>query len=79
LIGKAGRQTQRAFWSFISGAVPRASGVAWLLTVLLVGSVLLQLVIQYRLNFWSRDFFDAFGRRDDPTLRAQALIFSVMA
>jgi len=25
--------------------------------------VLLQFVIQYRLHYWSRDFFDAFGRR----------------
>jgi putative ATP-binding cassette transporter len=41
--------------------------------------VLLQLVIQYRLNYWSRDFFDAFGRRDGPTLRAQALIFLPLA
>jgi hypothetical protein len=24
----------------------------------------LQLALQYRLNYWSRDFFDAFGRRD---------------
>lgn len=52
---------------------------AWLLTALLVGAVLLQLAIQYRLNYWSRDFFDAFGRRDGPTLRAQALIFLPLA
>lgn len=39
---------------------------AWrdrILLVLLLGSVLLQLVIQYRLNYWGRDFFDAFGLR----------------
>ena len=52
---------------------------AWLLTGLLVGFVLLQLAIQYRLNLWSRDFFDAFGRRDGPALRAQALIFLPLA
>ena len=52
---------------------------AWLLTALLVGAVLLQLAIQYRLNYWSRDFFDAFGRRDSDTVRAQALIFLPLA
>lgn len=52
---------------------------AWLLTALLVGAVFLQLAIQYRLNYWSRDFFDAFGRRDSDTLRAQALIFLPLA
>jgi putative ATP-binding cassette transporter len=41
--------------------------------------VLLQLAIQYRLNYWSRDFFDAFGRRDGSTLRAQALAFLPLA
>ncbi|MFI4997428.1 MAG: ABC transporter, partial [Hyphomicrobiales bacterium] len=52
---------------------------AWLLTALLVASVLLQLAIQYRLSYWSRDFFDAFGRRDGAILRAQALIFLPLA
>jgi putative ATP-binding cassette transporter len=49
------------------------------LAALLVASVLLQLAIQYRLNYWSRDFFDAFGRRDGSTLRAQAVIFLPLA
>jgi ABC-type uncharacterized transport system fused permease/ATPase subunit len=43
---------------------------AWLLTGLLVGCVMVQLAIQYRLNLWSRDFLDAFGRRDGTGLRA---------
>jgi hypothetical protein len=34
------------------------------LAALPVARVLLQLAIQYRLNYGSRDFFDAFGRRD---------------
>ena len=50
-----------------------------MLAALLVASVLLQLAIQYRLNYWSRDFFDAFGRRDGSTLRAQAVIFLPLA
>jgi len=53
--------------------------VAWLFTALLIGSVVLQLVLQYRLNYWSRDFFDAFGRRDAPALRAESLSFLALA
>jgi putative ATP-binding cassette transporter len=68
------------FWRSASGFWCGSSAwTAWLLTALLVASVLLQLVIQYRLNYWSRDFFDAFGRRDGPALRAQALIFLPLA
>jgi len=68
------------FWRSASGfwRGPTARG-SWLLTALLVGTVLGQLAIQYRLNYWSRDFFDAFGRRDGPALRAQALFFLPLA
>jgi putative ATP-binding cassette transporter len=68
------------FWRTASGfwRGPSAWRV-WLLTALLVGTMLLQLAIQYRLNYWSRDFFDAFGRRDASTLRAQALAFLPLA
>ena len=55
------------FWRSASGfwRAPNASG-ARLLTATLIGSAVLQLALQYRLNYWSRDFFDAFGRRDGP-------------
>ena len=46
---------------------------------MLIGGTVLQLALQYRLNYWSRDFFDAFGRRDGATLRAQALLFLLLA
>jgi len=39
----------------------------------------LQLAVQYRLIYWSRDFFDAFGRRDGATLRVQALLLLLLA
>ncbi len=68
------------FWRTASGFWHGpTTWTAWLLTALLVGAVLLQLAIQYRLNYWSRDFFDAFGRRESATLRAQALIFLPLA
>ena len=66
-------RTARGFW--------RESGAsrAWLLTGALTGSTLLQLALQFRLNYWSRDFFDAFGRRDGSELRTQALLFLLLA
>ncbi len=47
--------------------------------LMLFGSVVLQLALQYRLNYWNRDFFDAFGRRDSSALWAQALLFLLLA
>jgi putative ATP-binding cassette transporter len=68
------------FWRAASGFWHGAgSRQAWHLTAMLLASVLLQLAIQYRLNFWGRDFFDAFGRRDELALRAQALMFLPLA
>ena len=45
----------------------------------LLGGAVLQLALQYRLNYWSRDFFDAFGRRDGSALWTQALLFLLLA
>jgi putative ATP-binding cassette transporter len=68
------------YWRCASGfwRGPSARKARWL-AALLLATVLLQLAIQYRLNYWSRDFFDAFGRRDGATLEAQALIFLPLA
>ena len=68
------------FWRTASGfwRAPNAAG-AWLLTAVLIGSTVLQLALQYRLNYWSRDFFDAFGRRDGPALWTEALLFPLLA
>ncbi len=68
------------FWASASGfwSTPGTSR-AWLLTATLIGSTLLQLALQYRLNYWSRDFFDAFGRRDAGALRVEAQFFLLLA
>jgi ABC-type uncharacterized transport system fused permease/ATPase subunit len=52
---------------------------AWALTVFLVLIVLLQLLVQYLLNFWNRHFFDALGRRDAAALWRQAFMFAPLA
>jgi len=47
--------------------------------LVLACSVILQLGLQYRLNYWSRDFFDAFGRRDSSALWSEAVWFLLLA
>jgi putative ATP-binding cassette transporter len=68
------------FWRSASGfwRGPRAWG-AWLLVTVLIATVLLQLLTQYALNYWNRDFFNAIGRRDAAELWIQALRFVPLA
>jgi putative ATP-binding cassette transporter len=74
------RQLLSRFWQSASGFWSgRSAWRAWPLVVLLVATVLLQLWVQYRLNFWNRDFFDAIGRRDAAGVWEQALRFVPLA
>jgi len=57
---------------------PSAAPV-WALTVALVVTVILQLAVQYQLNFWNRDFFDALSRKDAAGLWTQIWIFLPLA
>lgn len=68
------------FWRSAAGfwRAPKAR-TAWVVTAILIGSTVLQLALQYRLNYWSRDFFDAFGRRDGAALRVEAFLFPLFA
>ena len=77
---EADRLRASRFWRTATGfwRPPGAAG-AWGLTAVLISATALQLALQYRLNFWSRDFFDAFGRRDGVTLRAATLLFPLLA
>jgi putative ATP-binding cassette transporter len=68
------------FWKSASGFWRgRAAWSAWLLVTLLIANVLLQLLTQYGLNFWNRDFFNAIGRKDAAQLWVQALRFVPLA
>jgi vitamin B12/bleomycin/antimicrobial peptide transport system ATP-binding/permease protein len=49
------------------------------LITLLIATVLLQLLTQYGLNFWNRDFFNAISRKDAADLWIQALRFVPLA
>lgn len=52
----------RRFWATARGYW-RSSGV-WMLLAMLAAGVVLQLLVQYKLNYWNRDFFDALEARD---------------
>jgi putative ATP-binding cassette transporter len=68
------------FWriaaGFWSGATAR---LAWTLSCLLVLAVALQLYVQYKLNFWSRDFFNAVEQKNATLLWTYALTFVPLA
>ncbi len=68
------------FWQSASGFW-RGPGAwrTWLLVAVLVATVLLQLLTQYALNYWNRDFFNAIGRKDGAELWTQALRFIPLA
>jgi vitamin B12/bleomycin/antimicrobial peptide transport system ATP-binding/permease protein len=51
----------------------------WGLIGLLTAAVLLQLLVQYWLNLWNRDFFNALERKDSSALWAQAQLFIPLA
>lgn len=63
------------FWASASGFWRGfASCRIWLLVALLIGIVVAQLYVQFRFNYWNRDFFDALERRDSALLRFEALL-----
>jgi vitamin B12/bleomycin/antimicrobial peptide transport system ATP-binding/permease protein len=66
----------RRFWQSACGFWKGASAWrVWLLTVLLFIAVILQLLIQFWLNYWNRDFFNAIQQRDTVAVWTQAKIF----
>lgn len=52
---------------------------AWSLFGLLIILILLQLFIQYLINFWNRDFFNALDKRDVSLLWREAKLFLPLA
>jgi len=76
----AEKQLLARFWRSASGFwLGRSARLAWFLVAVLIATVILQLLTQYALNFWNRDFFDAIGHRDREELWNQALRFPPLA
>jgi ABC-type uncharacterized transport system fused permease/ATPase subunit len=68
------------FWQTASGFwLGRSAWVAWLLACSLLVLILVQLMVQYRLNYWNRDFFNALQRRDAAALQFEALVLVPLA
>ncbi|MCB8820172.1 ABC transporter ATP-binding protein/permease [Microvirga rosea] len=68
------------FWQAASGfwkGVRR--GEAWFLTLSLLTIILGQLFVQYRLNVWNRDIFNALEKRDVSLVGHLALLFVPLA
>ena len=63
--GLVGGRSMRRFWRMSRGFLSRKTTFhPWALIALLMAGVTLQLALQYRLNLWNRDFFNALERRD---------------
>jgi putative ATP-binding cassette transporter len=68
------------FWRIAAGFWRGSTApLARVLSLLLVLCVALQLYVQYKLNFWSRDFFNAVEQKSAALLWAQALTFAPLA
>lgn len=61
------------FWSGPSRWIP------WALIGLLVACIVLQLLVQVRLNLWNRDFFNALERRDGGEIWHQTYLLPAFA
>jgi vitamin B12/bleomycin/antimicrobial peptide transport system ATP-binding/permease protein len=78
-----GNDRGSSFLRFLSSAVGFWKGgsarLSWPLTIALMAVAFAQLAIQYLLNYWNRDFFNALERRDGALIRSEALIFLPLA
>lgn len=79
-VPAVGRKPLRRFWRTALGFW-RSDGawIPWALIGLLIVCVVSQLVVQYRLNLWNRDFFNALERRDGSDILQQASLLPALA
>ena len=52
---------------------------AWTLTAILITVILVQLYLQYRLNVWNKDIFNALEKKDLGQVKALAMLFVPIA
>jgi len=75
-----GTKPLRRFWRSALGFwVGSDSWMPWALMGMLFVCVVSQLVVQYRLNLWNRDFFNALEQRDGTGIRQQTYLLPALA
>lgn len=74
----ADARSLRRFWHEARGFWRDRPTVAWGLIGLLTVGVVLQLLLQYKLNIWNRDFFNALEQRDSSAIWAQVYLLPVL-
>ncbi len=75
-----GAKPLRRFWRSALGFwVDTGMWIPWALIGLLVICVVAQLLVQFRLNLWNRDFFNALEQRDSAVIREQTYLLPLLA
>lgn len=78
-VPAVGRKPLRRFWHSALGFwTDGGAWLPWSLIALLVVCVVAQLLVQYRLNLWNRDFFNALEARDGAGIRQQTLVLPAL-
>ena len=74
------RALAQRFWKAARGYWTEETRLsAWMLTVGLLTLAVIQLAVQYRLNVWNRDLFNAIERKDGQDIFSQAVVFLPLA
>ncbi|MFZ5780578.1 MAG: SbmA/BacA-like family transporter [Pseudomonadota bacterium] len=74
-VPTVGRKPLRRFWRSALGFwTDGGAWLPWTLMGLLVVCVVAQLLVQYRLNLWNRDFFNALEARNGAEIRSQTFL-----
>jgi len=72
----ARRRLMSRFWRTARGFWGRSGDPkAWLLTGALIAILFIQLFVQYRVNVWNRDVFNALEQKDSSAVLTQVLIY----
>ncbi len=75
-----GAKPLRRFWRTAFGFWRDGGAwIPWALIALLVICVATQILVQYRLNLWNRDFFNALERRDGREILQQTYLLPMLA
>ncbi len=79
-VPAVGPKPLRRFWRTALGFW-RGDGawIPWALIGMLIVCVVAQLLVQYRLNLWNRDFFNALERRDGKDILQQTYLLPALA